>query len=111
MILLSSAAGNRAELRPYWGLYAVSKAALDALARTYAAETADTSPVKVMLVNPGPLRTRMRSAAMPGEDKMTLRVPEELSPKILEMCAPGWSETGAIYDFPGDRVMRFRGPE
>ena len=111
VILLSSAAGNRAELRPYWGLYAVSKAALDALARTYAAETANTSPVKVMLVNPGPLRTRMRAAAMPGEDKMTLRVPEELSPKIVEMCAPGWSETGAIYDFSSDKVMRFRGPE
>ena len=110
VILLSSAAGNRAELRPYWGPYAVSKAALDALARTYAAETANTSAVKVMAVNPGPLRTKMRAAAMPGEDKMTLRVPEELAPKIIEMCAPGWGVTGKIYDFPTDRILEFRGP-
>ena len=51
----------------YWGPYSVSKAALEALVRTYAAETA-TTPMRVMLVNPGPLRTRMRAAAMPGED-------------------------------------------
>jgi len=109
--LLSSGAGNRADLRPYWGPYAVSKAALDALLRTYAAETATTSNVKAMGVNPGPLRTKMRKAAMPGEDPMTLRTPEELAPKVVEMCAPAWMETGAIYDFPQDKVMRFRGPE
>ena len=65
----------------------------------------------MMAVSPGPLRTKMRKAAMPGEDPMTLRTPEELAPKVVEMCAPGWMETGAIYDFPSDRVMRFRGPE
>ena len=64
-----------------------------------------------MAVNPGPLRTRKRAAAMPGEDKMTLRVPEELAPKNIEMCAPGWGVTGAIYDFPSDQMMRFKGPE
>ena len=59
-------------LPAYWGPYSVSKAALEALVRTYAAETA-TTPVRVMLVNPGPLRTRMRAAAMPGEDPQTLQ--------------------------------------
>ena len=49
-------------------------------------------------------------AAMPGEDKMTLRVPEELAPKIIGMCAPGWRETGKLYDFPTDAIMAFRGP-
>ena len=53
--------------KAYWGVYSVSKAALDALVRTYAAETV-TTRVKAMLLNPGPLRTNMRRAAMPGED-------------------------------------------
>ncbi len=110
VVFLSSGAGHRAEMRPYWGGYAISKAALDALARTYSAETATTSAVKVMAVNPGPLRTRMRATAMPGEDPESLKTPEDLSPKIIELCTPGWMETGKLYDFPTDRLMRFQGP-
>ncbi len=111
VVLISSGAGHRSEFRPYWGPYAISKAALDALARTYAAETATTSAVKVMTVNPGPLRTRMRATAMPGEDPETLKTPEDLSPKLLELCSPEWSETGRLYDFPTDKVLSYRGPE
>ena len=111
VVFLTSGAAHRSELRAYWGPYAASKAALDALARTYAAETANISEVRVMLVNPGPLRTRMRAAAMPGEDPLSLRTPDELAPKIVELCSPAWRETGKIYDFPHDKVMMFRGPE
>ena len=53
-----------------------------------------------MLVNPGPLRTDMRRAAMPGEDPTTLRTPEELAPHILNLALPSWNETGKIWDFP-----------
>jgi NAD(P)-dependent dehydrogenase (short-subunit alcohol dehydrogenase family) len=108
--LLSSGAGHRADFRPYWGPYAISKSAVDGLVRTYAAETATMTPVKVMAVNPGPLRTRMRAAAMPGEDPDTLKTPEDLAPKIRELCLPTWTETGKLYDFPSDRVMRFQAP-
>jgi NAD(P)-dependent dehydrogenase (short-subunit alcohol dehydrogenase family) len=107
---MTSSAASRAELRAYWGPYATSKAALDALARTYAAETINTSNVRVMLINPGPLRTRMRATAMPGEDPLTLRAPEELAPKVVEICSPDWNETGKLYDFPSDRVLSFRAP-
>lgn len=107
---ITSGAASRADLRAYWGPYAVSKAALDALARTYAAETLNTSNLRVMLVNPGPLRTRMRATAMPGEDPATLRTPEELAPKIVEMCSPNWTETGKLYDFPSDRILSFKSP-
>ena len=110
VVFVTSGAANRADLRAYWGPYAASKAALDALARTYAAETINTSAVRVMLVNPGPLRTRMRAAAMPGEDPMSLRTPEELAPKIAEICSPEWLNTGKLYDFPNDRVMSFSAP-
>jgi len=108
---ITSGAASRPELTAYWGLYATSKAALDALARTYAAETLNTSNVRVMLVNPGPLRTRMRATAMPGEDPATLRTPEELAPKIVEICSPHWTETGKLYDFPTGKVLSFRAPE
>ena len=62
--------GRAARARAYWGPYAVSKAALETLARTYAAETVTTN-VRVNLLTPGPVRTRMRAQAMPGEDPMT----------------------------------------
>lgn len=89
----------------YWGPYAISKAALEMLVRTYAAETVNT-PVRAMLLNPGPLRTSMRRAAMPGEDPMTLKTPEELAPHILKLALPSWNETGKIYDFPqGGKIL------
>jgi NAD(P)-dependent dehydrogenase (short-subunit alcohol dehydrogenase family) len=110
VVFITSGAASRAELRAYWGLYAISKAALDALARTYAAETVNTSNIRVMLVNPGPLRTAMRAAAMPGEDPLTLRTPDELAPKIVEICAPEWTETGKLYDFPSDTIRAFQAP-
>jgi NAD(P)-dependent dehydrogenase (short-subunit alcohol dehydrogenase family) len=96
--------------RPYWGPYAASKAALDALVRTYAAETKNITAVRVMAVDPGPLRTRLRAVVMPGEDPLTLRTPEDLAPKIAALCAPGWTETGKLYDFRQDRVLSFSAP-
>jgi NAD(P)-dependent dehydrogenase (short-subunit alcohol dehydrogenase family) len=109
-VFISSSAGHAADLKPYWGPYAITKAALDALARTYAAETMNVSRVRVMAVNPGPMRTKMRAAAMPGEDPMSLRTPEDLAPKILMLCAPEWTQTGKLYDFPTDRVLSFMPP-
>jgi len=93
----------------YWAPYSVSKAALDALARTYAAETSST-PVRVNLFDPGPTRTRMRAMAMPGEDPMTLPTPEQVAEKILDMCLPSFSETGKIYDFHAGKLLEFMRP-
>ena len=110
VVFVSSGAGNKAQLDPYKGLYASTKAALDAISRVYAAETATTSNVKVMSANPGPLRTKMRAALVPGEDPMTLRTPQDFAPKVLAMCLPSWVETGKLYDFTSDRVKTFRAP-
>jgi len=109
-LFITSGAAHRARMKPYWGPYAVSKAALEAIARTYAAETENTSSIKVMLANPGPLRTRMRALAMPGEDPATLRAPEEFAEKAISLCAPEWRESGKLYDFPSDRVLDFAAP-
>jgi NAD(P)-dependent dehydrogenase (short-subunit alcohol dehydrogenase family) len=106
-ILVSS--GASWNCRAYWGPYSVSKAAVDALGRTYAAETA-TTPVKVMMVNPGPLRTRMRAAAMPGEDPLTLRTPEDLAPHFVRLASPDWTESGKLFDFPSGLVKSFLVP-
>ena len=102
VIFITSGAAHKA--RAYWGPYSVSKAALNALARTYAAETQST-PVTVMLLNPGPLRTAMRQAAMPGEDPSTLKTPDDLAPDILRLSRADWLETGKLFDFPSDQVM------
>jgi NAD(P)-dependent dehydrogenase (short-subunit alcohol dehydrogenase family) len=107
---ITSDIASRADFRAYWGPYAAAKGALDAIARTYAAETANTSSIRVMLINPGPLRTLMRAKAMPGEDPMTLRTPDELASKIVQICSPEWNETGKLYDFPMDRILSFRAP-
>jgi len=109
VVFLTSAAAHRAEMKAYWGVYAITKAGLEALARTYAAETINTSNIRVTLVNPGPLRTRMREAAMPGEDPMTLQTPDVVAPKIVELCSPAWTETSKVYDFPTDRLLEFAG--
>jgi NAD(P)-dependent dehydrogenase (short-subunit alcohol dehydrogenase family) len=82
----------------YWGGYAMSKAALESLALTYAAECEGTS-VKINLLNPGPLRTRMRAAAMPGEDPADLKSPEEIAPLIVELLSPGCTRNGEVVQF------------
>jgi NAD(P)-dependent dehydrogenase (short-subunit alcohol dehydrogenase family) len=93
----------------YWGPYAVSKAALEALARTYAAETASTK-VRVNIFTPGPIRTRMRAQAFPGEDPMTLEPPENPAEKIVDMCLSSTQETGRLYAYPKGKFLDFRPP-
>lgn len=83
--------------RAYWGPYAVAKAGLEMLAMTYAAETSK-SPVKVNLLNPGAMRTAMRADAYPGEDKNTLKRPEELAPDILKLLSPELEQTGERFE-------------
>ena len=82
----------------YWGPYAVSKAGLEALAKTYALEVASTS-VRVGLVDPGPMRTAMRAKAFPGEDPRGLPTPDEVAPLIVELALPSSALNGEIVSF------------
>jgi NAD(P)-dependent dehydrogenase (short-subunit alcohol dehydrogenase family) len=84
---------------PYWGGYAMSKAALESLALTYAAECEGGGKVKVNLLNPGPIRTAMRAKAMPGENPSTLKRPEELTPLIAELLSPSNQMNGELVNF------------
>jgi NAD(P)-dependent dehydrogenase (short-subunit alcohol dehydrogenase family) len=106
-VFVSSGAASNA--RAYLGPYAASKAALEALVRVWANETA-TTPLRVNLFNPGPIRTRMRAALMPGEDPMTLQTPEQVADAIVPLCAPDWSVSGKLYDYPQRAVLEFRKP-
>ena len=96
-VLMVSSAVARLN-RPYWGGYAISKAALEMLTFTYAAECNGTN-VKANALNPGPTRTRMRAQAMPGEDPMTLPAPEDLAPLIVELLSPACTRTGELVAF------------
>lgn len=90
--------GAATGLNAYWGPYAVSKAALEALARTYAAEV-ETTKVRVNLVNPGAVRTQMRAKAFPGEKPETLPAPAELGPLFVELASPQCAFNGQIFSF------------
>jgi NAD(P)-dependent dehydrogenase (short-subunit alcohol dehydrogenase family) len=102
VVFISSGVGSNP--RAYWGPYAVSKAALDVLTRTYAAETIWTN-IRVNLLNPGPTRTRMRATALPGEDPMTLKTPDVVGEKIVELCLPSFQHTGMVYDMRKARLL------
>ncbi|MEE8279877.1 MAG: SDR family NAD(P)-dependent oxidoreductase [Alphaproteobacteria bacterium] len=82
-------------VHPYWGAYAVSKAALEAMVRTWAGEVTKT-PLKVNLVDPGALRTRMRAEAYPGEDPMTLEPPEAVTDVFVELAESACTRHGEV---------------
>lgn len=94
-VFVSSGAARR--IRAYWGPYSVTKAALEALAKSYAAELSETN-VRVNIFNPGPVRTAMRAKAMPGENPETLPQPAEAAAELVKLCLPGCTAQGEIFD-------------
>lgn len=90
--------GAAQKCNPFWGPYAVSKAALEALVKTYAAESANTN-VRANLLSPGPVRTAMRAKAMPGEDPDTLPHPNDVAGLFVEMSRPDFTENGVTRRF------------
>jgi NAD(P)-dependent dehydrogenase (short-subunit alcohol dehydrogenase family) len=89
----------------YWGAYSASKAGLQALVRTWAAELASTT-VRANLINPGATRTQMRAKAFPGEDPATLPSPEDLVPLFLELASPQCGKNGDVVNFREWRLAR-----
>ena len=79
----------------YWGAYAASKAALEAMVLTYAAEVAKTR-IRVNLIDPGATRTAMRARAYPGEDPMCLKTPESLCGLFVELAAAACTRHGEV---------------
>lgn len=80
----------------YWGPYAVSKAGLETLVKTYAQEVAST-PVRVNLVNPGATATRMRAQAFPGEKPETLPQPDEIAEQFVPLALAACRDNGVVF--------------
>jgi NAD(P)-dependent dehydrogenase (short-subunit alcohol dehydrogenase family) len=83
--------------KPFWGLYAATKAALEAMVKSYAQELS-TSPATANVFWPGAVRTAMRAKAYPGEDPDTLPHPREIAPKLVDMIEPSRTVTGSVFD-------------
>lgn len=95
VFLTSGAASNS---RAFTGTYAASKAGLEALVRSYAAEVVNT-PLRVNIANPGGTRTSMRAKVYPGEDPMTLPTPEDIAAQIIELADPSVTAHGQRFTF------------
>lgn len=93
--------GVASKPRAYWGVYAVSKAALETMARIYAEEV-KSSNLRVNIINPGATRTGMRAEAMPGEDPEMLKTPESITGLFVDLAAPSCQKHGEIFDAKAD---------
>ncbi|HEY4172421.1 MAG TPA: SDR family NAD(P)-dependent oxidoreductase [Rhodopila sp.] len=83
------------EPRAYWGAMGATKAGMEHLVLTWAQEVA-TTPLRVNLFDPGPVASRMRFAAFPGEDQATLATPEAVAPGLATLCLPAEQRHGAL---------------
>jgi NAD(P)-dependent dehydrogenase (short-subunit alcohol dehydrogenase family) len=79
----------------YWGPYGASKAGLEHLVLTWAAETLTTN-LRVNLFDPGIVATRLRGDAMPGEDRAGLPKPADVAPALAALCMPAEERHGRI---------------
>lgn len=84
--------------RAFWGPYGATKAALETLVRTWNDEL-EITKVRAALLSPGPVRTRMRASAFPGEDPMSIPHPDEIVPLMLELADPARKPPGDVVDF------------
>ncbi|WP_102957891.1 SDR family NAD(P)-dependent oxidoreductase [Mangrovicella endophytica] len=106
-IVMSSGAAHSA--KAFWALYAATKAADEALVRSWANETMN-SALRVNSVNPGATRTAMRAQAMPGEDPKTLPTAREVAARIVPLAFPDVTETGKLFDVRQNRFLDYRDP-
>lgn len=81
--------------RAYWGPYAASKAALEAMVIGYAEEVANTA-LRVNIVDPGRVATKMRHLAYPGEDPKTLPQPRDVTEAFVALAEPGFTGNGQV---------------
>lgn len=97
VVFVSSSSARSA--KAFWGPYAASKAALEALVKSYAAETGGATAIRANVFYPGAVRTAMRAQAVPGEDPETLPHPSVVAPKLIDMIEPGFTANRMLYDW------------
>ncbi|MCB2088802.1 MAG: SDR family NAD(P)-dependent oxidoreductase [Sphingomonadaceae bacterium] len=75
------------ETRPYWGAYGATKAAFEVLLDCHAQEVERISELRVAILDPGATRTEMRARAYPGEDPQTVKPPQVVADRIVQLLA------------------------
>ncbi|MBP2314991.1 SDR family NAD(P)-dependent oxidoreductase [Azospirillum soli] len=80
---------------PYWSPYGASKAALDMMVKTYAMEIAKSN-LRVNLIDPGVVATKLRMQAFPGEDQNTLAQPDGITERFVELAEPACTRHGDV---------------
>ena len=101
--------GSAHSCRAFWSAYAASKSAVEALARSWAAETTDLK-LRVNVVDPGLARTAMRAQAIPGEDPLTLPTPADVARRILPVFATNLTTNGQLWCLPEQVFKKFQRP-
>jgi NAD(P)-dependent dehydrogenase (short-subunit alcohol dehydrogenase family) len=97
--------GQSYKCLPYWGTYSATKAALEAVVKTYAGEV-ETTGLRVNCFSPGPTRTKMRATAMPGEDPLTLPTAEAVATQILPMCVASFADNGGVWKYDAKGLFK-----
>ena len=92
VVHLSSDASTEAYER--WGVYGVSKAAFDHLARCFAAELAPHG-VRFVSVDPGEMNTKMHADAVPDADPRSLADPRDVAARIVALLEGNEFVSGA----------------
>lgn len=98
LVVLTSSVG--ATPRAFWGAYGASKAALENLVTSYGEEVRNLSAVRTAIIDPGRTRTKMRAAAYPGEDSMTVKEPSVVADAITNLLQSDF-QTGARISVEG----------
>jgi len=80
---------------PYWSAYGASKAALEALVTSYAQEISQGS-VHANLIDPGPMRTDLRFAAFPFENRDAIKPPEDATEPFVTLAEAGYAGNGQL---------------
>ncbi|MCA1798009.1 MAG: YciK family oxidoreductase [Xanthomonadaceae bacterium] len=97
VVFVSSGVGRKGYA--HWGAYSVSKFALEGLSQILAEETAENTHIRANALNPGGVRTAMRAAAFPGEDRDRLPTPEDIAPAFIWMLGESSKgHTGETFD-------------
>jgi len=85
IIFTTSGVGNVG--KAFWGAYSVSKFGTEGLAQILAAENQHTT-LRVNMINPGPVRTAMRLAAYPAEDRDALPQATDILASYVYLLGP-----------------------
>ena len=70
--------------KPFWGAYSISKAALEQMIYSWHLEN-KKKDIKVYIIHPKPINTKLRKAAMPGENEKKNQTPNQAAKKLLSI--------------------------